>query len=168
MSVPSKGQKGFTMNELKITNMSTELGAEVTGYVLADVRGVNSMGEYAEDTSMGIELHFAPNTDSVPAVVVCIMPDVVDGNTPVLSIHYRPYDTHKTTEYTAAAREYINSMSEDELIEHGHNEFNGKDQMLAALHTIDLLAAHDEDEARAAYFDFMDNNLSGMSFKFEG
>lgn len=72
------------------------------------------------------------------------------------------------TALTAAAREYISSMSEDELIEHGHNEFNGKDQMLAALHTIDLLAAHDEEEARAAYFDFMDNNLSGMSFEFEG
>lgn len=68
------------------------------------------------------------------------------------------------TALTAAAREYINNMTEDELIEHGHNEFNGKDQMLAALHTIDLLAAHDEEEARAAYHDFLDNNLSGMSF----
>ena len=84
-----------------------------------------------------------------------------------LTIHCRPYDPHKTTEYTAAAREYINSMTEDELIEHGHNEFNGKDQMLAALHAIDLLAAHDEEEARAAYHDFLDNNLSGMSFEFE-
>lgn len=72
------------------------------------------------------------------------------------------------TALTAAAREYINSMSEDELIEHGHSEFTGKDQMLAALHTIDLLAAHDEEEARAAYHDFLDNNLSGMSFEFEG
>lgn len=72
------------------------------------------------------------------------------------------------TALTASAREYISSMSEDELIEHGHAKFNGKDQMIAALHTIDLLAAHDEEEARAAYFDFMDNNLSGMSFKFEG
>ena len=72
------------------------------------------------------------------------------------------------TALTAAAREYITGMTDDELIEHGHNEFNGQDQMLAALHTIDLLAAHDEEEARAAYFDFMDNNLSGMSFKSEG
>ena len=31
--------------------------------------------------------------------------------------------------------------------------------------TIDLLAAHDEEEARAAYFDFLDSNLSGMSFE---
>lgn len=31
------------------------------------------------------------------------------------------------TTLTAAAREYINNMTEDELIEHGHNEFNGKD-----------------------------------------
>lgn len=63
------------MNELNNTLMSTAIGAEVTGYVLADVRGVNSMGECAEDTSKGVELHFAPNADSAPAVVVCIMPD---------------------------------------------------------------------------------------------
>ena len=70
------------MNELNNTLMSTAIGAEVTGYVLADVRGVNSMGECAEDTSKGVELHFAPNADSAPAVVVCIMPDVDDSNTP--------------------------------------------------------------------------------------
>ena len=46
-------------------------------------------------------------------------------------------DTHKTTEYTASVREYINSLSENELIEYGHNEFDGKDQMFAALDTID-------------------------------
>ena len=49
------------MNELNSTLMSTEIGAEVTGYVLADVRGVNNMGECSEDTSKGVELHFAPN-----------------------------------------------------------------------------------------------------------
>ena len=49
-------------------------------------------------------------------------------------------DTHKTTEYTASVREYINSLSENELIEYGHNEFDGKDQMFAALDTIDKLA----------------------------
>lgn len=72
------------------------------------------------------------------------------------------------TALTAATREYINNMTEDELIEHGHNEFNGKDQMIAALYTIDLLAAHNEEEARAAYFDFLDINLSGMSFELKG
>ena len=46
-------------------------------------------------------------------------------------------DTHKTTEYTASVREYINSLSENELIEYGHNEFDGKDQMFAALDPID-------------------------------
>ena len=45
-------------------------------------------------------------------------------------------DTHKTTEYTASVREYINSLSENELIEYGHNEFYGKDQMFAALENI--------------------------------
>ena len=63
------------MNELNNTLMSTDIGAEVTGQVLADVRGVNSMGKYAEETSKGVELHFAPNADSAPAVVVYIMPD---------------------------------------------------------------------------------------------
>ena len=72
------------------------------------------------------------------------------------------------TTLTAAAREYINNMTEDELIEHGLNEFNGMDQLIAALLTIDLLAAHDEEEARAAYFDFLDSNLSGMSFEIQG
>lgn len=71
-------------------------------------------------------------------------------------------DTHKTTEYTAAAREYINNMTEDELIEHGHNEFNGKDQMIAALHTIDLLAAHDNEAAEAgrSLLQIIDNNAA--------
>lgn len=66
---------------------------------------------------------------------------------------------------TAAAREYINNMTEDELIEHGHNEFNGKDQMIAALHTINVLATYNEAAAKRAYFCFMENNLSGMSFE---
>lgn len=72
-------------------------------------------------------------------------------------------DTHKTTEYTASVREYINSLSENELIEYGHNEFDGKDQMFAALDTVDKLAAHDEEAARTAYLEFMDSNLAGMS-----
>lgn len=56
-------------------------------------------------------------------------------------------------------------MTEDELIEHGHNEFNGKDQMIAALHTINVLATYNEAAAKRAYFCFMENNLSGMSFE---
>ena len=40
--------------------------------------------------------------------------------------------------------------------------------MIAALHTIDLLAAYDEEEACAAYHDFLESNLSGMSFEFKG
>ena len=40
------------------------------------------------------------------------------------------------TTLTAAAREYISNMTEDELIEHGHNEFNGKEQMFYAVVTM--------------------------------
>lgn len=76
-------------------------------------------------------------------------------------------DTHKTTEYTASVREYINSLSENELIEYGHNEFDGKDQMFAALDTIDKLAAHSEEEARMAYLNFLEVNLCGFSTEFK-
>ncbi len=76
-------------------------------------------------------------------------------------------DTHKTTEYTASVREYINSLSENELIEYGHNEFDGKDQMFAALDTIDKLAAYDEEAARSAYQSFMEVNLGGTSIEFK-
>ena len=70
-------------------------------------------------------------------------------------------DTHKTTEYTASVREYINSLSENELIEYGHNEFDGKDQMF------DKLAAHSEEEARMAYLNFLEVNLCGFSTEFK-
>lgn len=76
-------------------------------------------------------------------------------------------DTHKTTEYTASVREYINSLSENELIEYGHNKFDGKDQMFAALDTIDKLAAYNEDEARMAYLNFLEVNLCGFSIEFK-
>lgn len=76
-------------------------------------------------------------------------------------------DTHKTTEYTASVREYINSLSENELIEYGRNEFDGKDQMFAALDTIDKLAAHSEEEARMAYLNFLEVNLCGFSTEFK-
>lgn len=76
-------------------------------------------------------------------------------------------DTHKTVEYTASVREYINGLSEDELIEYGHNEFDGKDQMFAALDTIDKLAAYNEEEARTAYQNFLEVNLSGFSIEFK-
>ena len=76
-------------------------------------------------------------------------------------------DTHKTTEYTASVREYINSLSENELIEYGHNEFDGKDKMFAALDTIDKLAAYNEEEARMAYLNFLEVNLGGLSIEFK-
>lgn len=60
-----------------------------------------------------------------------------------------------------------NSLSENELIEYGHNEFDGKDQMFAALDTIDKLAAHSEEEARMAYLNFLEVNLCGFSTEFK-
>lgn len=74
---------------------------------------------------------------------------------------------HKTTEYTASVREYINGPTEDELIEYGQNEFDGKDHMFAALDTIDKLAAYSEEEARTAYQCFLEVNLSGFSIEFK-
>lgn len=68
-------------------------------------------------------------------------------------------------ELTNAVREYIQQMSRKDMKDFGHDPINGGDQMLAALHTIDQLAAYDEGEARAAYFDFLENNLCGMSFE---
>lgn len=75
--------------------------------------------------------------------------------------------THKTVEYTASVREYINGLTEDELIEYGQNEFDGKDHMFAALDTIDKLAAYNEEEARTAYQSFLEVNLSGFSIEFK-
>lgn len=76
-------------------------------------------------------------------------------------------DPHKTTEYTASVREYINGLTEDELIEYGQNEFDDKDHMFAALDTIDKLAAYSEEEARTAYQCFLEVNLSGFSIEFK-
>lgn len=73
--------------------------------------------------------------------------------------------TPSVTELTNAVREYIRQMSRKDMEDFGHDPINGGDQMLAALHTIDQLAAYDEEEARAAYFDFLDYNLCGMSFE---
>lgn len=141
----------------------------------------------------GVSLWLAEDPTEIAEIKLDVIPDMMDGY-PIVKIICAPAcpdneeetpsnpaeadssqpagnpveTAPSVTALTASAREYISSMSEDELIEHGHAKFNGKDQMIAALHTIDLLAAHDEEEARAAYFDFMDNNLSGMSFKFEG
>lgn len=69
------------MNELNNTLMSTAIGAEVTGYVLADVRGVNSMGECAEDTSKGL----APAS----SVFVCTKPLALQG---LVGQHPKPFD----------------------------------------------------------------------------
>ena len=115
----------------------------------------------------GIVLRLSDAPENMPDTELQITPTLSENGEPALCIDCHSYDEHSPsiTALTAAAREYINNLTEDELIEHCHNEFNGKDQMIAALHTIDLLAAHNEEEARTAYFDFLDNNLSGMSFE---
>lgn len=73
--------------------------------------------------------------------------------------------TSNVTELTNAVREYIRQMSREDMKDFGHDPINGADQMLEALHTIDLLAAYNEEEAHSAYFDFLENNLCGMSFE---
>ena len=72
----------------------------------------------------------------------------------------------KVCEYTAAVREYIDTMKPEELEAFGHDVFNGPDQMMAALNTIDLLAKYDKNAAWNAYLNFMECNLSGMSIQF--
>ena len=66
----------------------------------------------------------------------------------------------------AAAKEYVNAMSEKQLEEFGHDTLDGKEQMIAALDTIDALAVYNEPAAWSAYSAFMDSNLSGMWFEF--
>ena len=73
---------------------------------------------------------------------------------------------HKLTDYTLAAREHIAQMTGDQLAEFGHDPFSGKEQMTAALDTIDALAIYNEPAAWSAYSAFMDSNLSGMWFEF--
>ena len=72
---------------------------------------------------------------------------------------------HKLADYTLAAREHIAQMTGDQLAEFGHDPFSGKDQMTAALDTIDALAVYNEPAAWSAYSAFMDSNLSGMWFE---
>lgn len=73
--------------------------------------------------------------------------------------------TIKITAYINTAREYIQKMNQEELQNFGHDAFNGKERMLAALNTIDKLAAYDWKAAQKAYLDFLECNLSGMNFE---
>lgn len=77
------------MNELNNTLMSTAIGAEVTGYVLADVRGVNSMGECAEDTSKGAALLLynkapRPSYKAAEGFVCCLLVNILTAGVSAL------------------------------------------------------------------------------------
>lgn len=75
----------------------------------------------------------------------------------------------KTTDYTASVSEYIVQTPAAELAkDFGHDETNCKEQMLAALRTIDLLAKYDEKAARQQYLNFMETNLAGMNIQLHG
>lgn len=138
----------------------------------------------------GVSLWLAEDPTENAEIKLDIIPDMMDGS-PIVKIICAPVcpdneeetpsnpaeadsgqpagnpveTAPSVTTLTAAAREYISNMTEDELIEHGHNEFNGKEQMIAALHTINVLATYNEAAAKQAYFCFIENNLSGMSFE---
>lgn len=75
-------------------------------------------------------------------------------------------ESAKVCEYTAAVREYIDTMKPEELEAFDHDAFSGPDQMMAALNTIDLLAKYDKNAAWKEYLNFMEANLSGMSIQF--
>lgn len=75
------------------------------------------------------------------------------------------FDNHKITDYTASARELINTLSNRKLRAFGHDTASGKEQMCAALDVIDKLAEYDENAAEDAYLTFMQVNLSGTSIE---
>ena len=56
-------------------------------------------------------------------------------------------------------------MTDKDLESFGHDICGGKEQMFAALDTIDHLAAYNNYQAWDAYIKFMESNLSGMSFE---
>lgn len=75
----------------------------------------------------------------------------------------------KTTDYTKSVYEYIMQTPAAELAkDFGHDEVNCKEQMFAALRTIDLLAKYDEKAARQEYLNFMETNLAGMNIQLHG
>lgn len=76
-------------------------------------------------------------------------------------------DTPNTLEYVAEARAFIAGLSRKELKDFGHDEINGADEMIVALHTIELLAQYNNAAAWECYGDFMESNLCGVSFKIE-
>lgn len=62
-------------------------------------------------------------------------------------------------------REYLDTMKPEELESFGHDAFTGSEQMLAHLHTIDLLAKYDKRAAWSEYLEFMETNFSGLSIQ---
>ena len=59
-------------------------------------------------------------------------------------------------------------MTDKDLEEFGHDTYGGKEQMFAALAAIDHLAVYNNYQAWDAYLQFMESNLSGVSFEFKG
>lgn len=76
-------------------------------------------------------------------------------------------DTPNTLEYAAEARAFIAGLSRKKLKDFGHDEINGADEMIVALHTIEQLAQYNNAAAWECYQDFMEANLCGVSFKIE-
>lgn len=130
----------------------------------------------------GVRLWLADKPEDGEDTEVCIMPTLSEDNKPVLAFYVHPWGDEpeeetadnlpapveqrpNTTDYVDAARHYIVNMNDKDLEAFGHDICNGKDQMFAALDTIDHLAAFNNYQAWDAYIQFMESNLSGMSFE---
>ena len=130
----------------------------------------------------GVRLWLANNPEDGDDTEVCITPTLDEDNRPVLAFYVHPWGDEpeedladelpapveqcpNTTEYVDAARQYIVNMTDKDLESFGHDTCGGKEQMFAALDTIDHLAAYNNYQAWDAYIKFMESNLSGMSFE---
>lgn len=125
----------------------------------------------------GVRLWLSNKPEEGDDTEVCITPTLDEDNKPVLAFYVHPWGEESeeapapveqypnATDYVDAARQYIVSMTDNDLESFGHDICGGKEQMFAALDTIDHLAAYNNYQAWDAYIKFMESNLSGMSFE---
>ena len=113
---------------------------------------LNDNAQYSEKPNALDELHRATNAMEL---VRKAYPDTVTT-------------ADNVTVYTKVAKEYVNNMPPAQLEANGHDVFEGQSQMIDALDTIEQLAKYDNAAAWKCYQEFMEKNLSGVSFEIKG